>query len=192
MRRFPLFSAERTRPLAGVGIVALVALPSLLGCQARREAAEHHLRALEDELDLLRGANDRLEARIGALELASRRAGTTPAANPTRAERTERPPLDVLKLEPSLDGPTETPGSAAAGTKTAPSKPDPTAEEGPPRLLIHGTGDRLEANEPGPTSLLSPTRPEVSAERGILRQNMRRSSWLGGTSRERPSDARRA
>ncbi len=170
MRRcIPLFLG-RSRLLLGGGLLGLSVLLGGAGCAARRDAAEQQLHALEDQVDLLEGANDRLEARIGALELSARKAtGGGSAAPSGQRDRSERPALDVVRLGPS---PAQTPAEPTAGEGTPPSvKPAGAAEEDSPRLLIQGSGDRIETRESAPTSELPPRGGELRALGAGVRQD---------------------
>lgn len=136
------------------GLVIPFALAGGWGCSAHRQATEQKLRALEDQVDLLQGANVRLEERLGELELASRRSpqGSRPGAS---AVGPDRPPLEVLRLAPEQDAAAE----GAAGVVPPPAAAPGGAvggEDGGPRLLIRGTGDQVEASEPKPTSRIDP------------------------------------
>ncbi len=170
MRRcIPLFSS-RSRLLLGGGALGLSVLLGGAGCATRRDAAEQQLHALEDQVDLLEGANDRLEARIGALELSARKASGGGSAAPSGPrDRSERPALDVVRLGPS---PVEPPPEPPAGEGTpASGKPSGAAEEDAPRLLIQGSGDRIETREPAPTSEAPPRRGEPRALGAGVRQD---------------------
>ncbi|HOU89996.1 MAG TPA: hypothetical protein PLU22_03070 [Polyangiaceae bacterium] len=154
MPRCAPFVPGRPRFLLGGALLGLSVLFGGAGCAARREAAEQQLRALEDQVDLLENANDRLEARVGALELAARRAGKGTAAGASRRDGADRPALDVVKLGPASEPP---PAEPPPEPGSAPSpRPPGAAPDDAPRLLIQGSGDRIETREPAPTSALGP------------------------------------
>ncbi|GEM_PF-3732843 len=167
MRRCAPFVPGRPRFLLGGALLGLSVLLGGGGCAARREAAEQQLRALQDQVDLLENANDRLEARVGALELAARRAAKGTAGGASRRDGADRPVLDVVKLGPaSGEPPAESPPAPAPS-----SRPPGAAPDDGPRLLIQGSGDRLETRETAPTSALGPPGGPPRAPGVGVRQN---------------------
>jgi exonuclease VII small subunit len=137
-----------------VGLTAALVLVSTTGCAGQRSTYEKQVSALEDEVTVLQNANDRLEERVAALELAQ---VTRSKQGQAQAETPARPELEVVKLapEPGTEPPPRTEPEASPEAPKAGKNDAPEA----PRPLIHGTGESIEAKMPeGPTSLLGPDR----------------------------------
>jgi hypothetical protein len=78
--------------------MALVSLASLSACGGARDGAEKELEALRTELVKLRNETSMLRDRVGVLERPSLNGRGQAAAS--SAEDPERPPLEVVRLEP--------------------------------------------------------------------------------------------
>ncbi len=85
-------------------IVVLVCAASVLsGCGSSKDSVDKRLNELRDEITRLQNTQDRLGERLMAVEVQRLKAAPAPAA--AAAERTERPPLKVIRLAPNQPDP---------------------------------------------------------------------------------------
>ncbi|MFO7179239.1 MAG: hypothetical protein DIU78_011120 [Pseudomonadota bacterium] len=126
MRRWPVCSA------------LLVSAFATLGCASDREGLERRLAELADDIARLQAKNDRLSERLDALETQQSAATpAAPAATPApAAERVERPPLKVVKLEPPEDLPLSRPKSPEVAPEERPDAPGDR-----PVIRLRGKGE---------------------------------------------------
>jgi hypothetical protein len=94
---------SRCTPLCAL-VFALASLASLSACGGARDGAEKELEALRTEITKLRTETAMLADRVGALERPSMKKSSSQAAaaaatGPQEAS-SDRPPLEVVRLEP--------------------------------------------------------------------------------------------
>lgn len=140
--------------LRTVGGLALLGATALTTACGTTNDTKKRLAAVQEQLTVLQNTNDRLEDRIAALELNNARKPA--AAAPTSAETglLARPPLKVVKVDPTTK-PDGSPGGAAASPpQTATATPTaPQDEDDAARPLIRGSGEKVEArNVPAPAT----------------------------------------
>ncbi|MCA9593009.1 MAG: hypothetical protein KC776_06845 [Myxococcales bacterium] len=107
-------SQLRIRGVLRLGVVVAMG-GALAGCGSNKDNVEKRLSELRDEIVRLQNNQDRLAERVMAVELARMQ---EPAAKPkaAAAERVERPPLKVIRLEP--DAPAAAPREPSAEEKS--------------------------------------------------------------------------
>jgi len=152
-----------------VGLAVALVLASITGCAGQRATYEKQVTGLQDDLTVLQNANDRLEERVAALELAQT---TRSSEGHKDGGDPARPELKVVKLAPEPGAEPE-PAAEPEASPDAPATGKSGAKD-EPRPLIHGSGESIEAQMPeGPTSLLGLDR--CSSDRGAPMRHTRRT-----------------
>jgi hypothetical protein len=101
------------RELLSGGLAALVSLASLSACGGAKGGTEKELEALRTEIVKLRNETAMLGERVGALERPSLKSKGAGQAASGPEPSSERPPLEVVRLEP---GSPRSAGSASASS----------------------------------------------------------------------------
>ena len=136
MRRLPVWSA------------LLVSTLTALGCASDREGMQRRLAERADDIARVQAKHDRLSERLDALEMQKAApavpapaAGAPQAAAP--AERVERPPLKVVKLEPTEELPLSRPKAPEIAPEERPDAPGDR-----PVIRLRGKGEPQGASRP--------------------------------------------
>jgi hypothetical protein len=127
----------RLLPLRCGWFPLLVAASGLGACGGGHDELAKRLAAVQSDLIKLQSHSDRLEQRLGALEM---RKESAPAAHPAaEASNASKPPLMVVKLEPGDET-----RDAAADAPTAALRPEDSAADPSPRPVIRVYGSRTD------------------------------------------------
>jgi len=142
----------------------LVVAAVSVGCGgSQSDTLKKRVQTLQDEVDMLQTNVDRLEERVAARDAAAAERPTPPA--PVAAASSERPRLQVVKVQPDSPDAEEEPTPAV--------EPAPDSAEAPkvapdaPRPVIRGTGDRIETHLPPGSS----SRSDGGARPGAMGHN---------------------
>jgi hypothetical protein len=130
----------RSLPLRFGWFPLLAATCALGACGSGHDELGKRLAAMQSELTKLQSHSDRLEQRLGVLEM---RKEPAPPARPVgeSAQSPGHPPLLVVKLEPGEDT-----REATADAPTAALRPEDSAADQSPRPMIRVYGSRTDVS----------------------------------------------
>ncbi|HKO46787.1 MAG TPA: hypothetical protein VJV79_03640 [Polyangiaceae bacterium] len=117
-------------------LAAACSLGLLGACGGGHDELSKRLASLQADLIKVQSHSDRLEQRLGALEM---RKESAPPARPVDDSASNRPaPLMVVKLEPGDDA------RESSGSPTAALRPEDSAADQSPRPMIRVHGSRTD------------------------------------------------
>jgi hypothetical protein len=133
-----------------------------VGCASDGDSTRKEMASIQQELVRMRAENAILMARVEALEVTRTRQGSVEAAPKSAISHDDdRPKLDVLRLTPTPEAPSQTDKpSPAAQDKTAPSD---EVDQDEPRPVLRSTGrGEVVAQSPRPPSPPAQPRPATT------------------------------
>jgi hypothetical protein len=147
------------RTTAGLALVGAAALTTACGTS---DDTRKRLAAVQEQLTVMQNTNDRLEDRVAALELAGARKPAA-AARGSEAGLLARPPLKVVKVDPTSSSATPNADEAPAAASDAAPTPVAQDEDDAARPLIRGSGDKLEARNVATPATAGKNSPRAKA-----------------------------